>query len=76
MEYFKEKHTLLLDDGTHKHAATSMISWFSMLKKFYKYTKRGNISEKLPMVEDLLKFWEKEHTVKKAYVFTPSEWSK
>ena len=74
-EYFSEKHKLVdADTGKLLHAATSMMSWFSILKKFYKYTKRGILAQEVPLVEDNIRFWAKEHVVKKAVTFTKLEW--
>jgi hypothetical protein len=50
-----------------------MFSWFSMFKKFWKYTHRGRLEDVCPIIVDELKLWVKSHKVTKASDFTLDE---
>lgn len=71
--YFKHQHSLKNDDGSLKNAPTSMMSWFSMFKKFWRYTKRGRLDDVCPIIVDELKLWVKKHSITKASTFSKEE---
>ncbi|KAJ1398056.1 hypothetical protein B484DRAFT_406779, partial [Ochromonadaceae sp. CCMP2298] len=64
------------DDKTPKdqqRAAPTMRSVFSVMKKFWRYTERGNLMLKAPLICDQLNTWDKAHTTNKAEVYSRAD---
>ncbi|KAJ1404628.1 hypothetical protein B484DRAFT_469951 [Ochromonadaceae sp. CCMP2298] len=53
-----------------KKASTTLRGVFSILKKMWQYTARGNLTIQAPLVTDLLKAWDKEHRTKQSATFS------
>jgi hypothetical protein len=53
-----------------KKASTTLRGVFSVLKKMWQYTARGNLTIQAPPVTDLLKAWDKEHRTKQLTTFS------
>ncbi|KAJ1410666.1 hypothetical protein B484DRAFT_455816 [Ochromonadaceae sp. CCMP2298] len=53
-----------------KRASTTLRGVFSVLKKMWQYTGRGNLTVLAPLVTDLLSQWDKEHRTKQSATFS------
>jgi hypothetical protein len=53
-----------------KRASTTLCGVFSVLKKMWQYTGRGNLTVLAPLVTDLLSQWDKEHRTKQSATFS------
>ena len=73
INYFDTHHSLLLESGEHQYSATTMRSWYSMIKKYFTMVGLGALDTLLPQLNDSLGKWEKLQTVKKARVFEKEE---
>jgi hypothetical protein len=62
VDYYQELH----DAG---FAPTTLRSRYSITKKFFLHTGRGDLSVKTPIIESNLNKWDKAHTIKQARVF-------
>lgn len=71
--YFIYKRGLFNDVGEQQHAPTSMRSWLSVFKAFWKHSGRGDLNVKLPILETKINQWEKKHIVEKAAVFAVND---
>lgn len=49
---------------------TTLRTWFSILKRFFEFTGRGDLELQVPLCLANFKQWDKSHRVKKASVFT------
>ena len=77
IDYFKFHHDATnATTGKPTHAPTSLTSWFSILKKFWKYIGKGNLEDQAYMIVDNLRQWDKTHEVTKATTFTKEELGK
>jgi len=50
-----------------------MRSWLSMFCKFWEFTGRGNLKILLPIIENNISKWEKDHTQVTAKPFESSD---
>ena len=66
ISYFEVNH----DKG---NAPSSLQSWFAMFKKFWKYTGRGDLMLKAPLIQDNIKKWTKDSEVTQATTFEKTE---
>jgi hypothetical protein len=57
-------------------APTTLRSRYSIAKKFWLHTGRGDLNILTPIIESNLKKWDKDHTIKQAKVFTKAELGK
>jgi asparagine synthetase A len=53
-----------------KRAAPTMRSALSVMKKFWRYSQRGDLKQLAPLIADKLNTWEKEHTTCKAPIYS------
>jgi hypothetical protein len=59
-----------------KRAAPTMRSALSVLKKFWRYSQRGDLKQLAPLIADKLNTWEKENTTCKAPIYTKKDLGK
>lgn len=65
VDYFREYHSLF--------APTSQRGWLSMFKKWYQHMGWGDLSCQVPILEELLKAWDKKHELTVADTFTKAQ---
>jgi alpha-galactosidase/6-phospho-beta-glucosidase family protein len=68
INYFDEMHG--------RYTGGTLRSWLSVFKKFWQHTERGDLSSKLPIIEDNISKWEKTEKKTKAKPFTEIDISK
>jgi integrase len=61
------------DERIPRYGGTTLRGWFSMFFSFWLHTGRGNLSEKVPIIEVKIKQWENNQSVKKSAVFTKED---
>jgi hypothetical protein len=68
--HYLEVHREMLNDKNEiMYKSSTLQSWFSMLKKFFEVTGRGNLDALEPLIQSHLKKWRKQDTKTKAFAF-------
>ena len=77
IQYFQfEKDKLCEDTSSGVKPPISMRGWVSIFKKWYFHLGHGDLTEKLPIIEQNLNMWEKSHVVLKASTFDSQDLQK
>ena len=72
--YLMFQHSLKNDDGSPKHAGTTLRSKFSMIKKYFSLIHHVDLLDTMPQISDRLKEYEKQqNSVIKACTFSVQE---
>jgi hypothetical protein len=74
--YFNDNFDETKTDAKNRRAPPTMRSAFSVLKKFWRYSARGDLKQLAPLVGDKLNTWDKEWTTTKAPTFTKGDLGK